>query len=276
MNAFKITLVFLLVSLTTQLQLLAQQCDPTLCKAAKKGISDQTAPSKLAQFASVKSDKTATITFEKGKLIEVGLFSITPGKESQVQEDYFPKIFPIAAEYGLKPMQTFMIHEKMYGENPAKMVGFFEWPSLEQKRAFDQDPRFLKLRNVRNGGLDFLALGYFKVEETTQVTFSSDKIYDFASLWIDPDHATKLEAYFEKVGPIAMSPKYGYKPLVRLQPLGVHDQNYHPSLIALAEWGAEDSFEKLQKNEQVYKQNVHLREAATPYKDVFLLKAIIQ
>ena len=157
-----------------------------------------------------------------------------------------------------------------------KWLDFFEWPSVEQKRAFEKDPRYLELRNIRNAAMNFLTLGYFKVEANTEVTFSSEKTYDFASLWIDPANAPKLQQYFEKVAPVAMTPKYGFKPLVKLEPLGVHDQNYHPSVISLAEWGAADSFEKFRKQEKIYKENVHLREAATPYKDVFLLKAVIQ
>ena len=126
MNALKITLAFFLISICVQLNLLGQSCDPALCKSPQKGATSATVNSNnLAQFMSLESAKTATITFEKGKLIEVALFAITPGKESQINEDYFPKVFPVAMEYGLKPMQMFAIQEKTYGECPAEMVGFF-------------------------------------------------------------------------------------------------------------------------------------------------------
>ena len=82
------------------------------------------------------------------------------------------------------------------------------------------------------------------------------------------------EEYFSKVAPLAMTPEYGFKPLLSLKPLGSHDGTYRPDVVSLSAWGSSDAFERFRK-EKVYQQHVHLREAATPYKDVFQLKAAL-
>ncbi|MEM6877118.1 MAG: hypothetical protein AAF544_01060, partial [Bacteroidota bacterium] len=67
-----------------------------------------------------------------------------------------------------------------------------------------------------------------------------------------------------------------YSPIARLDPLNecTHGK-YTPSLISFASWGSPDAFQRLQNN-RTYKRYVHLREEATPYKDVFLMRANIQ
>lgn len=219
--------------------------------------------------------KSTTFTFPAGKVIEVALFSIAPGKESVVNQDYFPKVFPVAQEYGLTTSQVFMVAENTFDGAPAQMVGFFVWDSYEQKEKFIRDPRYLKLRNIRNSGMNFLYMGYFEVEQSITYTFDDETIYDFAAMWIDLSNAAKLDEYFEKVAPVAME-KYGYAPIAELKPLSepTHGK-YTPSVIGLAAWGSEDAFDKLQKD-KMYREHVHLRDEAVPYKDVYKLKAIIQ
>ena len=224
----------------------------------------------------INAQKTADITFKADKLIEVALLSVKAGKEQQLNGDYFPKVMPVAQPYGAKPIASFAVTRKVIGNKPAQMVVFFEWESLEQKRAFERDAKYLALKNIRDEALEFLSQGYFKVEQDVTYNISSDGTYDFAALWIDPDNAPKLQEYFQAVFPEAQKPKYGYTPIANLNPImGVHDQNYHPSIIAFAEWkGGPKAVDKLGKS-KAYKDNVAKREAATPYKDVFHLKPLL-
>ena len=53
------------------------------------------------------------------------------------------------------------------------MIGFFEWPSVEQRTAFEGDPRFRRIKGIRDDALSFLTVGYFKVESDTSVTFQA-------------------------------------------------------------------------------------------------------
>lgn len=211
-----------------------------------------------------------------GKVIEVALFSIKPGQEKIVGGEYFPKVFPVAKEYGLTSSQTFSIVKNSYGDAPVQQLGFFVWDSYEQKAAFDKDPRYLELRNIRNKAFEFLYMGYFQVEKNVTYTFDNQAVYDFAAMWVDPNYAAKLPQYFEKVAPIATTSQYGYQPIVTLNPLGECTKGkYTPSFIGFAKWAVPDGFEKLQSH-KTYKKYVHLRDEATPYKDVFMVKANIQ
>ncbi|MEL6357354.1 MAG: hypothetical protein AAFQ37_10540, partial [Bacteroidota bacterium] len=119
-------------------------------------------------------------------------------------------------------------------------------------------------------------MGYFQLEEEVTYTFDSDSYYDFAAMWIDPNHAEKLGQYFEKVAPVAMQPEYGYQPIIQLNPLDDCTKGkYTPNVIGLAKWKDQNSFARLMKN-KTYQKYVHLRDEATPYKDVFIAKANIQ
>ena len=222
------------------------------------------------------AQKSQEITFNKGKLIEVALLSVKEGKENQFYQEYFSQVMPVAIPYGARPIASFATTRSVMGNNPASVVVFFEWSSLEEKRSFERNPAFLKLRNIRDNALNYLAQGYFQVEESATITVRDDKVYDFAALWIDQANAPKLQQYFAAVMPEATKKGIGYTPIATLNSVGAKDQDWHPSLIAFAEWkGGNKALEKLEKT-SAFKKNVHLREAATPYKEVFHLKPMIQ
>ncbi|HAS40478.1 MAG TPA: hypothetical protein DCS93_08365 [Microscillaceae bacterium] len=222
------------------------------------------------------AQKKQRITFTKGKLIEVALLSVKKGKESQFYQKYFSQVMPVAIPHGAKPIASFATTRQVIGNNPAQVVVFFEWASLEEKRKFEKKPAFLKLRNIRDNALNYLVQGYFQVEQTKTVEIQDNKVYDFAALWVDNANASKLSQYFKAVMPEASKPNIGYKPITTLVSAGAKDQNWHPSLIAFAEWqGGSNALDRLEKT-KAFKENVHLREAATPYKEVFHLKPLIQ
>lgn len=220
--------------------------------------------------------KTADVTFKSGKLIEVALLSIKEGGQKAFMEEYFPKVMPVATPYGARPIASFAVVKTVMGNKPNQMVVFFEWESVEQKRAFEANPEYLKLRNIRDNALSFLSQGYFQVEKDVTVNLSSDKIYDFAGLFIDPKNANQLQEYFQAVLPTASKPEYGYTPIVNLNPIpNVHDQNYHPSVIAFAEWkGGADSQERFEKTD-AFQMNKAKRSAGAPYIDVFHIKPVL-
>ena len=230
----------------------------------------------LLATISVSAQKSQSITFNKGTLIEVALLSVREGKQNQFYQDYFSQVMPVAIPYGARPIASFATTKKVLGDNPASVIVFFEWASLEEKRAFERNPEFLKLRNIRDNALNYLAQGYFQVEETKTVTVQEDKVYDFAALWIDKANAAKLQEYFAAVMPEATKKGIGYTPIATLNSMGAKDQDWHPNLIAFAEWkGGSNALDKLEKT-KAFKNNVHLREAAAPYKEVFHLKPMIQ
>lgn len=269
--------ILLFILTLSSFQLTAQDCDPSAC--TDLSMKQMEVETKVASSMMEKDDKaiSADITFKANKLIEVALLSVKAGKESQFMNDYFSQVMPVAMPYGARPIASFAVTRKVEGTKPAQMVVFFEWESIDQKRSFEKNPKYLELRNLRDDALSFLSQGYFQVQEDVNYTISDDKVYDFAGLFIDPNNAPKLEEYFGAVFPVAQSPKYGYTPIATLASIpGVHDQNYHPTLIAFAEWkGGSKAVDMLQKTPE-FKNNVAKRTAAAPYMDVFHLKPILQ
>lgn len=218
----------------------------------------------------------ADITFKAGKLIEVALLTVKTDGQKAFMEEYFPKVMPVAMPYGARPIASFAVTKTVMGNKPNQMVVFFEWESLEQKRAFERNPEYLKLRNIRDNALSFLSQGYFQVEKDVTVNVSSDKTYDFAGIFINPEKANLLQEYFQAVLPTASKPEFGYTTIVNLNPYqGANDQNYHPSVIAFAEWkGGIDSQERFEKT-KVFQDNVAKRSAGAPYIDVFHIVPIL-
>lgn len=220
-------------------------------------------------------EKTGEITFKKGTLVEVALLTIQPGKESQFYEEYFSQALPLAPKYGARPIGSFMVEKRDQGNSPAQMVIFFEWESLEKKRAFEKDFDFLKIVNIRNDALSFLNTGYFQVDKDITYSLKESGTYEFAALWLDPNNAQKLEQYFQAVLPLASDPKIQFELIAQLSSLGVEDKNYHPNIIFFSEWkkGMEGRNELATR--KAFKDNLHLRETASPYKDLLLIKPIL-
>ena len=224
----------------------------------------------------VEEVKSADITFKAGKLIEVALLSVKPEGQKAFMEEYFPKVMPVAVPYGARPIASFAVVKTVLGNKPNQMVVFFEWESIEQKRAFEANPEYLKLRNIRDNALSYLSQGYFQVEKDVTVNVSTDQIYDFAGIFINPKKANLLQEYFQAVLPTASKPEFGYTPIVNLNPIpGVYDQSYHPSVIAFAQWkGGPDSQERFEKT-SAFQKNKAKRSAGAPYIDVFHIKPIL-
>ena len=221
------------------------------------------------------AQKSQTLTFKANTIVETALLSIKPGKEKQFSQDYFSQAIKFAPIYGARPIGSFALINRKLGNAPAQMLVFFEWESLEKKRAFEKDLDFLKIVNIRNDALSFLTTGYFKVEQDVSYTFQEGKTYEFAALWLDPKNAPKLQEYFEKVGPIASDKKVQFQPIAQLQSLGVEDRTYHPNLIFLSEWKQGVKGREYALNRKDYKALLPLRTAAAPYIDMFLIAPIL-
>lgn len=217
--------------------------------------------------------KTGEITFKKDKLIEVALLTIQPGKEAQFEKDYFSKAFPIGAKYGARLIGSFAIQQKDQGNVPAQMLVFFEWNSVEDFRKFNTNLEFVKIVNIRNEALSFLTTGLFTVDKDVTYELSTNKTYEFAALWLA--NPTLLQEYFQAVLPLAKDPKIQFELIAQLTSNGQPDGTYHPNLIFFSEWkaGYKGKEELLQRAE--YKNNVHKREKAAPYKDVLIITPIL-
>ena len=182
--------------------------------------------------------KSVEVTFKKSKLIEVAFLSIDPNKIQQLNEEYFKKVMPIAKEYGMKPLASMSV-QYSYSEtvNP-QMVGFYEWESKEKHEAFLKDPRFLKIKPIRDSALTYLKLGYFIVENDTKVTFKTGELMEIYAMWLNTSEAHRMQTYFKNVMPLITGEGNQYD--VKF-PLALNSQNYgadsyQPQSFGIAIW----------------------------------------
>ena len=213
------------------------------------------------------------VNFKAGKLIEVAFLSVKPGKENQLNAEYFAKVMPIAAEYGMRPLATFGVTDVAEGNTHVQMVSFFEWPSIEVRKKFSRDKRFLAIKPIRDNALSYLQYGYFKVEKDVATTFSADRYYEIYAMWMNPKYGQRMQDYFGQVGPVAG--QYGAKFPLSLKPYGVKDGDYHPHSIGIAEWPSKIKNEAF-FGTTAFKNARHLRDAAVDRLDVLHAKVMVQ
>ena len=244
------------------------------CEATEKEKEKVTEVVTASQeLPEAKEVKTGEIVFKQGKLIEVALLTIKPGKEAQFNEDYFSKAGPIGTKYGARLIGSFAITQKDQGNVPAQMLIFFEWNSQEDLRKFNAELDFVKVVNIRNDALSFLTTGTFSVDKDISYPLSSDKTYEFAALWLA--NPPLLQEYFQAVLPLAADPKIQFELIAQLVSTGTPDGTYHPNLIFFSEWKTGYKGKEELLSRPAFKENVSKREEAAPYKDVLIVSPIL-
>jgi len=183
----------------------ATACNPTHSEKENSTGEEQSTTSRASDPV-----KEANILFKSGKVIEIAYASIAGGKEAQLNEEYFAKIIPIAAEYGGKMLGSLGVTAVTDGEMYPQMIAIFEWPEIAARDRLLADKRAKKLFPIRDEALTFLKLAYFTVDEDVTVTFREDKTYEFFNAWLTPEAETALPEYFKQ----SDAPKKKYGPPV--------------------------------------------------------------
>ena len=227
-----------------------------------------------AQTHGGSANSTVEVNFKAGKLIEVAFLSVKPGKKNQLNAEYFAKVMPIAAEYGMRPLATFGVTDVPEGNTHVQMVGFFEWPDIKTRRKFSKDKRFLAIKPIRDDALSYLQIGNFKVEQDVSITFSADRYYEIYAMWMNPKYGDQIQSYFGKVGPVA-GQQYGAKFPLSLKPYGGKDGDYHPHSMGIADWPSKAKNEAFFSS-SAFKNARHLRDAAVDRLDVLDAKFMVQ
>jgi len=198
---------------------------------------------KIKKNTTVETNTSAVkeVIFKKGKLLEIAFLSVKEGMAKQLKEDYFPKVMPIVTEYGGKPLMKIGVKNNYSKDIKAQIVVFFEWPSAEKKEAFDKDPRFLKVKKIRDAALSSLKLSYFKVEKDSPVKLDENKFYEVYGMSINNEKEHLMQTYFEKAGPIVMH-DYHVEFALSLSPVHVAGgDHYVPQTLGLAIWPSAES-----------------------------------
>lgn len=174
------------------------------------------------------------LTFDDAKMVEVAFFTVKPGEERALNDKYFAKVLPIAAEYGMRPLATFDVDRQEHGAPSAAHWAFFEWPSLQAKEQFEADKRFQRLVPQRDRRLETLELVYTKVAEDTSITLRPDRMYEFFAVWVNPRRAAHMQAYFAAAGPFVA--ERGVRFVGSFEVVGSSDPEFRPSTVGFIEW----------------------------------------
>ncbi len=222
--------------------------------------------------------RTHTITFEMGKVYEITSFTVKEGKQKQLNENYFPQVMPLVAEYGGAPLGMFGVTKKIVGEVDGQMIGIFEWPSLAVKNKFHRDPRFLKISPLRDEALSYFKPGFYEVSEDVTVAFKDNKVYEFFGAWLAPESGELLKQYFAISEPIKRSYGRPYPEFkVKLSPAkGQSAGAYAPHMTGIVEWDKADDYDALNANVKFKTQAAPLLKKAIAKMDMVQTKVIIK
>ena len=208
--------------------------------------------------------KEANIVFKKGKVIEIAYASVLGGKEAQLNQEYFAKILPLAAEYGGKMLGSLQVTAVVDGEMSPQMIAIFEWPEIAARDKLLADERAQKLFPIRDEALTFIKLAYFTVEEDVTVKFREDKTYEFFNAWLTPEAETALPEYFKQ----SDAPKKKYGPPVfvaSLKPVELPAADYlvQPHMTGIVEWSSTNAYYGLMADPEFQKALPLLKKSIT-------------
>ncbi len=166
---------------------------------------------------------TLQLTIKSEPKLEFAFGKVSQGKEMQVFGKYFPAVAPLFAEYGCQQVGSFAILASNKTGITPEMGSLTHWSSAENFKNFYSDPRFIKIKSLRDDALDLLSDGHF---------FSSlDKVIEIRN---DVDYAiiiTKEET--SDLTPILTLPLESDSP----------KQTYSGKLLTLSHWN--DNADKL-------------------------------
>jgi len=210
--------------------------------------------------------KTATVTFLKDKVYEIVYFTITPGMEKQIFEEYMPKAGPFFQKYGVKSIGMFSVVENRSETLSSTMVGIFEWSNYEAKENLEADKEFQKVAKLREGAFSFFSGGWFSVSESKGVTFRSDKVYEMAGATIGKSEEAQkaLGEYFKVSEPIKRSYGGSYPEfLVKFAPSNSNNTaTYVHDMHIIVEWDSVEDNNKLFANDKFKTDAIPLMQKA--------------
>ncbi|MCJ8339147.1 MAG: hypothetical protein MJK10_11805 [Pseudomonadales bacterium] len=117
------------------------------------------------------------LTLNSGINLEFAIGKVTKGKEMQVFAEYFPLINPVLAEYATSQLGSFSITATNKAGVVPEMGSLTNWSCAEDYNKFHNDPRFIKIKPLRDDALDLLWDGHFFISLDKVVDIDTDVEY---------------------------------------------------------------------------------------------------
>jgi len=109
------------------------------------------------------------LDFAFGKVIK--------GKEIQVFQEYSPAIAPALSDFGIQPLLPFAVLATNTSGPIPEQGAFTQVSSTENFAHFHNDPRFLKLKPLRDDAMEFLTDGNFFKSKRDVISLQTETDY---------------------------------------------------------------------------------------------------
>lgn len=120
----------------------------------------------------------SNVDFKAGTVIELSFATIIEGKENQLFGEYFPKVLPIVGDLGGQALGSYVVTSSSSKLGDPKMGAFFQWDNITAFKKLHNEPRFLKIKHLRDSALKSFTNGLFYiVAQDTRVTFEEGESY---------------------------------------------------------------------------------------------------
>jgi len=120
---------------------------------------------------------TLQLTFKSNLKLEFAFGKIAQGKEMQLYGEYFPAIAPLIADYSNQQVGTFSVISSNSQGTAPEMGALTQWSSLQSYLGFYQDPRFTKVKPLRDDSLNLLSDGHFFKSQDKVIEINTDADY---------------------------------------------------------------------------------------------------
>jgi len=120
---------------------------------------------------------TIELTLKLNTCLELAIGKVSKGKEAVVFGEYFPVVAPVMQECGIQQLGSFAVIEANSVAVKPEMGSFTQCPSADNFLQFYNDPRFLKVKALRDNALDLLLDGNFFKPVEQVVSFNTDCDY---------------------------------------------------------------------------------------------------
>lgn len=116
------------------------------------------------------------LEIKPGMRLEFALARIVDGKQEQLFSEYFPNVGPVVAEYGGRNAGGVSVTSSNVAEDP-HMGAMFLWPSAQAYHDFHKDPRFEKLKPVRDEAFSYFSNGHFFDAPAAEIELHNEMDY---------------------------------------------------------------------------------------------------
>lgn len=191
---------------------------------------------------------TTQYDFTKGEVLDVLLLQQQP-ETDELLMDYFKTAFPVAKQYGYRPMTGYKIQKITQGNHMPTSFIFGKWEDLERREAFIEEVKtpIPDFHERRRSIWSYFGLTYYAIEEDLSFQIEAEKFNVVTAYWRKPDtsiddfHSQWIQQAEENGGELVLSLTGGKSP---------YGYYHQPEFLTITAWESEEAFTSFLKESQ--------------------------